>query len=61
MGFYPVAVVGKLVKNKKKKIGERELYTGATIYNTIQKHRIHKIEKHTIQEHKYKRVLKNLE
>jgi len=40
-----VAVVGKLVKNR------RELYTkGETIHKTIQKHRINKIEnKHTKQ------------
>jgi hypothetical protein len=42
-------------------MGEKQLYTkGETIHKTIQKHRIHKIEnKHTKQDNKHKRILKN--
>ena len=44
LGFQPVASVGRLVQN----IGERQLYTKReTIHETVQKHRIHKLEIHT--------------
>jgi len=38
LGFYPVAVVNKLIKNRK----ERAIYKGEIMHQTIQKHRIHK-------------------
>jgi hypothetical protein len=42
-------------------VGQRQLYTKAeTIQKTIQKHRIHKIEKHTKQENKHKKNITEL-
>jgi hypothetical protein len=50
-------VVGRVLK-----IGKRRLYTkGETIHKTIQKHRIHKIEKkNKKQENKHKKIFKNM-
>ena len=54
LGLQPMAMVGYLVKNR------RQLHTeGEIIHKTIQtKHRIHKTEKHTKQEHKHYKDIK---
>jgi hypothetical protein len=56
LGFHPVAVVGKLLQNKKRDscTQKRE-----TIHKTIQKHKVHKVDKHTKQENKRNKNIKN--
>ena len=51
LGFHPVAVVSKLVQNRK----ETDIYKRRNNILPIQKHRIHKIEsKHTKPKNKHK-------
>jgi uncharacterized damage-inducible protein DinB len=55
MGFHPVAMVGKLMQKWERNSTKRE-----RVYETIQKHKIHKIEnKNTKQKTNMKRTLKH--
>jgi len=55
LGFHPVAVVSKLVQNRK----ETDIYKRRNNILPIQKHRIHKIEsKHTKPKNRLKKNIK---
>lgn len=58
MGFHPVAVVGRFVKNRKETAEKEKQYTKQYKNNT--KHRLHKIENKNINQKANKKNLEGL-